>query len=58
MNATSRPLQSLDAWPGESPRPPLRLLETPQVRAVSGAKRTGFPQPTGWLKRLRHVLAR
>jgi len=61
MNATTRPLHSLDAWPGESPRPPLRLLETPQARAGSSAgssaASTGRP-PAGWLQRLRRALAR
>lgn len=58
MNATPRPLHSLDAWPGESPRPPLRLLEAPQARAGSGAASTGRPLTTGWLQRLRRALAR
>ncbi len=52
----ARPLQSLDAWPGESARPPLRLLE-----ARSPARRTGEPTArpgwkAGWLQRLRQAL--
>jgi len=58
MNATSRPLHSLDAWPGESPRPALRLLETPQVRTVSVTGSAGRPPVAGWLQRLRRALAR
>ncbi len=58
MNATPRPLHSLDAWPGENPRPPLRLLEAPQARADSAAPSAGRPLPTGWLQRLRRALGR
>jgi len=31
MSTSHRTLSSLDAWPGESARPPLRLLETPRL---------------------------
>ncbi|WP_374563631.1 hypothetical protein [Ideonella sp.] len=58
MNATHRPLHSLDAWPGESPRPPLRLLETPRAHGDTGAVTASRPLPTGWLQRLRRALAR
>jgi hypothetical protein len=59
MDSTRRPLSSLDAWPGEAARPPLRLLETPPVRPEGRAResRTIRPgSPAGWLQRLRHAL--
>lgn len=58
MNATHRPLQSLDAWPGESQRPPLRLLETPRAHSGTGATVASRPLPYSWLQRLRRALAR
>ena len=58
MDSSRRPLSSLDAWPGEAARPPLRLLEAP--RSADGRKaegRTSRPSaPAGWLQRLRHAL--
>jgi hypothetical protein len=56
MDAARRPLSSLDAWPGEPARPPLRLLESQRVgpRVASGTPRT--PRP-GWLQRLRQALS-
>lgn len=58
MDSSRRPLGSLDAWPGEAARPPLRLLETPRAPAArAGEGRTSRPAaPAGWLQRLRHAL--
>jgi len=50
-------LSSLDAWPGESARPPLRLLETPRLTARGGSAPTAArPMRAGWLQRLRQAL--
>lgn len=53
---SSRSLQSLDAWPGESARPPLRMLEprSPDRRQGGPALRPG--SPASWLQRLRQAL--
>ncbi|MFO1339917.1 MAG: hypothetical protein U1F53_17100 [Burkholderiaceae bacterium] len=53
---STRPLHSLDAWPGESARPPLRLLEPrgPAQRAGEPPARPGLG--AGWLQRLRQAL--
>lgn len=57
MSTTHRPLSSLDAWPGESARPPLRLLETPRLAARGGiAPAAERPARAGWLQRLRRAL--
>jgi len=57
MSTTHRPLSSLDAWPGESARPPLRLLETPRLTARGGSAPTAArPMRAGWLQRLRQAL--
>jgi hypothetical protein len=59
MDSSRRPLTSLDAWPGEAARPPLRLLEAPRARpdARAGQGRASRPAaPAGWLQRLRHAL--
>jgi hypothetical protein len=51
------PAPSLDAWPGEAARPPLRLLDTPRARPVRQRDRDATPAPTpGWLQRLRQLL--
>ncbi|MGM9487853.1 hypothetical protein [Ideonella sp. YS5] len=59
MDSPRRPLGSLEAWPGESLRQPLRLLERPRARAEVRAtdSRAGAASPlSGWLQRLRHAL--
>ncbi|MEK8030917.1 hypothetical protein AACH06_08840 [Ideonella sp. DXS29W] len=56
MNAPTRPLHSLDAWPGESTQPPLRLLEPTRLRSGHSAAAPHRPRPPGWLQRLRRVL--
>jgi len=59
MDSPRRPLSSLEAWPGETPRQPLRLLERPRARVETRAtdSRVGGASPlTGWLQRLRHAL--
>ncbi|HEX5687690.1 MAG TPA: hypothetical protein VFY73_27055 [Ideonella sp.] len=58
MSATSHPLHSLEAWPGESQQPPLRLLETPRTRAGTEPASPIRSRPAGWLQRLRRALAR
>jgi hypothetical protein len=57
MDASRRCLSSLEAWPGEVARPPLRLLE-PRRRAARGATPVpaGRPAPGGWWRRLRDAL--
>jgi hypothetical protein len=59
MESSRRPLSSLDAWPGEAARPPLRLLQAPRARSdgQSGQGRTTRADtPAGWLQRLRQAL--
>lgn len=56
MSTTHRPLRSLDAWPGESARPPLRLLETPRLTPRSAPQPAARPLRAGWLQRLRQAL--
>jgi hypothetical protein len=59
MDSSRHPLSSLDAWPGEPARPPLRLLETPRekVEGRTGDGRASRPSAVpGWLQRLRHAL--
>ncbi|WP_374675781.1 hypothetical protein [Ideonella sp.] len=54
------PLHSLDAWPGESARPPLRLLERRDaMRPARRAARPASGQAHGhahWLQRLQRAL--
>jgi hypothetical protein len=51
------PLHSLEALPGESTRPPLRLLERPlQVRSRATRRVAQRGPQGGWLDRLRRVL--
>jgi hypothetical protein len=59
MDTPRRPLSSLEAWPGETARQPLRLLETPRSRAQARAtdsRTNGSSHLAGWLQRLRHAL--
>jgi hypothetical protein len=56
MDSHRRPLSSLDAWPGEAARPPLRLLETPRSRPNAGVADRRASSLAGWLQRLRHAL--
>jgi hypothetical protein len=57
MTAPIRPLHSLDAWPGESQQPPLRLLQTPPARSGSSLGMAHRARPLSWLQRLRQALA-
>ncbi|HEV8688720.1 MAG TPA: hypothetical protein VGQ91_00370 [Ideonella sp.] len=51
------PAPSLDAWPGEVARPPLRLLDTPRAQSTRQRDRHATPVPMpGWLQRLRRLL--
>jgi hypothetical protein len=56
MDSPRRPLSSLDAWPGEAARPPLRLLQTPRMHSDVRADNRRAGPLAGWLQRLRHVL--
>ena len=56
MDSHRRPLSSLDAWPGEAARPPLRLLEMPRARTDARVADRRASPLTGWLQRLRHAL--
>lgn len=50
-------LHSLDAWPGETARPPLRLLDA--NRGAHGPRPTTAERsvkPAGWMQRLRRAL--
>lgn len=52
---------SLDLLPGESPRPPLRLLEPRLARGPRRFERQTEPSCTGlplWLERLRRIAFR
>jgi hypothetical protein len=55
---SSSPLHSLDAWPGESARPPLRLLEGRAVARPAGrpARPAGGAGQVRWLQRLQRAL--
>jgi hypothetical protein len=58
MPTSPHALRSLDAWPGETARPPLRLLDGRQVRP--GAQPPAAARPAermGWLQRMRRALA-
>lgn len=57
MTAPTRPLHSLDAWPGESQQPPLRLLQPPRARSGSTPGMVNRVRPISWLQRLRQALA-
>ena len=51
------PAPSLDAWPGETARPPLRLLETPRSLPARRQHASAALAPAaGWLQRLRQLL--
>lgn len=51
-------LQTLDAWPGETARPPLRLLAgRPAARRSAPSAPTRPSEPAGWLQRVRQALA-
>jgi hypothetical protein len=56
MDSHRRTLSSLDAWPGEAARPPLRLLEIPRARADARVADRRAGSLAGWLQRLRHAL--
>jgi hypothetical protein len=50
-------LHSLDAWPGETARPPLRLLDGHQVAKGQPPIATERPaKPAGWVQRVRRAL--
>jgi len=52
------PAPSLDAWPGETARPPLRLLEASAARSARRPD-PGSVAPAAtpaWLQRLRQLL--
>jgi hypothetical protein len=56
MAAPTHPLNSLDAWPGESQRPALRLLEPHRDRSGPSSLLANRPQPVSWLQRLRRAI--
>jgi hypothetical protein len=57
MDATHHTLSSLDAWPGETTRPPLRLLDPPRAVARRADAPAARPLPAGWLQRLRRAFS-
>lgn len=62
MPPSTPALHSLDAWPGEAARPPLRLLDAarPARREAPPATPARPPRDSGggnWLRRVRQALA-
>ncbi len=57
MDASRRSLSSLEAWPGEAARPPLRLLEPRRPAAHGGGRgHRARTARAGWWQRLRDAL--
>ncbi|MFZ5547818.1 MAG: hypothetical protein ACOZJX_03915 [Pseudomonadota bacterium] len=59
MTRSTPTLDSLDAWPGETARPPLRLLDAGRRAPRRGAQAEAPSRPAerpGWLARMRLAL--
>lgn len=57
MPTSPHALRSLDAWPGETARPPLRLLDGRQSSTRAQPPAAARPaERMGWLQRVRQAL--